>query len=217
MGLFDKIFKEGAKALEELTSEENKEKAANLFNNIKEKATDVINEVTSEENKQKAADFFNEIKEKANEALNDGKDENKDKVSSFLDKLTDKIDEVKKEQALNEQKKEEYYTADPEDTRTAREKILQVLADEFPNYIVRENVSPRTIGGTGRFMDYSIAVYDNEKPVLFIMLIGKTTTSHREYKWSRQEAEKNGYNFINFVNHFPNTIPYITDRLHKYL
>ena len=217
MGLFDKLLKDGAKALEELASDENKEKAANLFNNIKEKATDVINEVTSEENKEKAANFFNEIKEKANEALNDGKDENKDKVSSFLDNLTGKIDELKKEQAEKEAREKEYYTEDPDDTRTAREKILQVLADEFPQYTVKENVSPTTIGGKGRFMDYSIVVYKEDEPVLFIMLIGKTTTSHREYRWSRQEAENRGYKFINFVNHYPNTIPYITDRLHQYL
>lgn len=217
MGLFDKLLKDGAKALEELTSEENKEKAANLFNNIKEKATDVINEVTSEENKEKAASFFNDLKEKASEVLNDGKDENKDKVSSFLDNLTSKIDEVKKEQAEKATKEEEYYTEDPDDTRTAREKILQVLADEFPQYTVKEDVSPITIGGTGKFMNYSIAVYLENEPKLFIMLIGKTTTSHREYRWSRLEAEKRGYQFINFVKHYPNTIQYITDRLHKYL
>ena len=66
-------------------------------------------------------------------------------------------------------------------------------------------------------MDYSIGVYSGEDPKLFIMLIGKTTTSHREYRWSREEAEKRGYPFINFIVHYPNTPAYISERLHKYL
>ena len=52
---------------------------------------------------------------------------------------------------------------------------------------------------------------------LVIMIVGKTATSHREYRWSREFAESHGIIFLNFVRHFPNTIPYISDRLHQYL
>ena len=92
-----------------------------------------------------------------------------------------------------------------------------MLANEFPQYTVREEVSAREMGGEGKFMNYSIVVYEGEAPKLVMMLIGKTTTSHREYRWAREFAEKNGITFLNFIKHDPNTIPYITDRLHKYL
>ena len=72
-------------------------------------------------------------------------------------------------------------------------------------------------GGTGRFMDYDIVVYDGTQPKLVIMIIGKTTTSHREYRWSREEAEKRGCDFFNFIDHYPNRPEYITKRLHTVL
>jgi len=54
-------------------------------------------------------------------------------------------------------------------------------------------------------------------PKLFIMIVGKNTTTHREYRWSREQAERAGVTMINFVAHYPNEIPYIVDRLHQYL
>ena len=100
---------------------------------------------------------------------------------------------------------------------SARTKLLNVLASEFPQYTVYENVSPTTIGGVGRFMPYSLGVYDGDVPKLFIMLVGKSTTAHREYRWSKEQAERAGVTMINFVEHYPNEIPYIVDRLHQYL
>jgi hypothetical protein len=104
-----------------------------------------------------------------------------------------------------------------EDGRPAAEKIREVLEREFPEYQVRDNVSPETIGGTGRFMRYSFGVYKDNAPKLFIMLIGKTTCRLREYRWSKEQAEKAGVTLINFIVHEPNSVPYITQRLHKYL
>ena len=181
MGLFDKLLKEGAEALKEITKEENKEKATALFNSLKE----TINEHADE--LKKAVDEFQAEAQKADETR-------------------------KAEKAAMET----YYT-EPEDGMTCRERILKVLADEFPQYKVRENVSPKELGGEGRFMDYSIVVCDGQSPKLVMMLIGKTTTAHREYRWSREEAEKRGITFLNFVEHYPNNTKYISDRLHKYL
>ena len=78
-------------------------------------------------------------------------------------------------------------------------------------------MSPRELGGTGKFMDYSVLVSKEGKPVLAMMIIGKTTTSHREYRWSREFAESKGITFINFIDHYPNQTEYIKLRLHKYL
>ena len=192
MGLLDKILKEGADAIKDIASEENKKKAQDLFGSLKE---------SLEEHKD-------DLKKAADELKNEFEKETGVSVSGAVQSIKDESSSSSCGSSVYE---------DYEDGMTARQRILGILADKFPKYEVKENVSPATIGGTGRFMNYSIAVYDGNVPKLFIMLIGKTTTAHREYRWSRQEAEKRGYSFINFVEHFPNRPEYIEERLRKYL
>lgn len=216
MGLFDRLIKEGQKALNSVASDENKEKAVNLFNGVMAKVEETAKELASEENKEKASMFLDDVKNKVESTAKEiASDENREKVSSFLNSLKSNITDLK-EDIKEEETKKEYFVPDVSD-KTCREKLLEVLSEEFPRYKVAENVSPTTIGGTGRFMNYSIAVYDELTPKLFIMIIGKTTTSHREYRWSREEAAKHGVAFLNFVNHYPNHKEYISERLHKYL
>ena len=116
--------------------------------------------------------------------------------------------------STSQQVPEGYYDYDG---RPCRDKILEVLALEFPQYTVYENINPRDLGGEGRFMDYSIAVCEGNVIRLVIMIVGKTTCTHREYRWSKEFAKKHRIIFLNFVRHFPNSIPYIRDRLHQYL
>ena len=96
-------------------------------------------------------------------------------------------------------------------------KLDYVLKNEFPQYEIRKKVSPVTLGGTGKFMDYDLGVYENGAPKLFIMMVGPNTCSKREYRWSKEEAAKAGVPMINFVMAFSNKIDYITNRLHQYL
>ena len=96
-------------------------------------------------------------------------------------------------------------------------KLRTVLAKEFPQYEVREQVSPTTLGGTGKFLPYTFGVYENDRPKLFIMVVGKNTCQHRDYRWSKEEAQKAGVTMINFVEAFDNYINYIIERLHQYL
>ncbi len=187
MGLFDKLIKEGADALKDVASEENKKKAQDLFGSLKDSLEEHADGL-----KKAMDELKNELGVEEGEKTSSGEAST---GSSFIP--------------------EDYNEYD--DPKTCREKLLEVLAEEFPRYEVRENVSPTEIGGTGKFMNYSMVVYDGKAPKLFIMIIGKTTTSHREYRWSREEAEKKGYTFLNFVGHYPNTPEYIKDRLHKYL
>ena len=46
MGLLDKLLKEGAEALKEIATEENKEKAAALFNSLKDTINEHADELT---------------------------------------------------------------------------------------------------------------------------------------------------------------------------
>ncbi len=98
-----------------------------------------------------------------------------------------------------------------------RKEIEDIVAECFPQYELRRNVSPTTIGGQGRFLDYSYGLYRDGAPRLFIMIVDKKTCSHRIYRWSKEEAAKRGITMINFVEHFPNKYYYVKNRLAQYL
>lgn len=96
-------------------------------------------------------------------------------------------------------------------------KLRAVLAKEFPQYEVREQVSPVTLGGTGRFRPYDFGIYENDSPKLFIMVVYNNTCVQREYRWSKEQAASAGVPMINFVYAFENRMDYIINRLHQYL
>ena len=208
MGLLDKLIKEGSKLIEEVATEENKEKAAEFLTNLKDGISDIAKEVGSEENKEKAADFLNNLKE------------NLGGVGEELKKAVGEANLEELKNAFKAEEKEEidesFYEED-EDQRPVEEKIVEVLKTEFPDYTYEENFSPAKLGGEGKFMDYSFLVCKDGEPKLAMMLIGKTTCSHREYRWSKEFAEGFGLPFINFIRHYPNKVEYIKQRLHKYL
>lgn len=178
-----------------------------IFDKLLKEGAEALKKVATEENKEKAANFLNSLKEGLGEA-----------ASGLKEHLGDLKEELNKEKTPTSTTNDEsYYEEDPDDSRSCHQKLLDVLAAEFPQFTVKEDVSPLTIGGHGRFMNYSIGVYQNEEPKLFIMEIGKTTCTHREYRWSKEAAERNGIVFLNFIKHYPNRKEYIKDRLHKYL
>ncbi|MCR4950102.1 MAG: hypothetical protein K6A40_02135 [Solobacterium sp.] len=172
-----------------------------LFDKLLEEANKVVKEVATEENKEKAQEFLNVLGKKLNDAAGE---------------IKNTLEDLKEETQSSSSASADLYEPDGDD-RDVKDKIMDVLYEDFSQYRVRCDVSPAEFGGTGRFMNYSIAVFDEETPKLLIMLIGKTTTSHREYRWSREVAEAKGIPFINFIRHYPNRIDYIRQRLHKYL
>ena len=97
------------------------------------------------------------------------------------------------------------------------EKLRIILADEFSQYEVREQVSPQEFGGEGKFLPYDFAVCENGQPKLFIMVVYNNTCASREYRWSKEQAERAGVTIINFVYAFENRKDYMIDRLHQYL
>ncbi|MBR2728146.1 MAG: hypothetical protein IKD71_09705, partial [Solobacterium sp.] len=96
MGLFDKLLKEGADALKEAVSEENREKANALFGALKE---------TLEEHTDDLKTFVGEMKAEAEKA---------------------------KEKAREEEAVKEKLYETVEDGKTCRQRILEILAAEFP-------------------------------------------------------------------------------------
>lgn len=108
-------------------------------------------------------------------------------------------------------------TFDFSDTRYVGEKLKEVLREDFSQYDVIENVSPVTLGGSGKFLNYTFGIYSDGKPKLLIMIVGRNTCRYRTYRWSKEVAEKNSIPLINFLEHFPNEVPYIRERLSQYL
>ena len=106
---------------------------------------------------------------------------------------------------------------DEEEEVDVRKEIEEIVAECFPQYELRRNVSPTTIGGQGRFLDYSYGLYRDGVPKLFIMIVDKKTCCHRMYRWSKEEAANKGITMINFVEHFPNKYDYVKNRLAQYL
>ena len=96
-------------------------------------------------------------------------------------------------------------------------KLRNIIGNQFPSYQLRENVSAAELGGPADGMNYSFAVYDGNSVRLLIMIIGRNTCAHKNYKISKAFAEQAGITMINFIAHFENTVPYITERLHNYL
>lgn len=193
MGLLDKVTKLGKKVISDVTSDESKEKAKEFIAGV--------------------PGFMSEVAKGVAETAKDVKEYVQDAVKDDEPVVATTTQEPVNQTACSNNED----TCDGTCNCTCREKLLKLLAKEFPQYTVKENVSPTTIGGTGKFMNYSIGVYSAETPKLFIMVIGKTTCAHREYRWSKQEAAKNGITMINFVDHYPNERDYIVNRLHKYL
>ena len=106
------------------------------------------------------------------------------------------------------------YDDEPEDVR---KEIEEIVAQCYPQYELRRDVSPTTIGGQGKFLNYSYGLYLGGVPKLFIMIVGQKTCSHRMYRWSKEEAANKGITMINFVEHFPNKYDYVKNRLAQYL
>jgi len=161
------------------------------------------------------------ISEVTNAAIDNVTDELKKNFSN--DSAEKAITDVQREpESENARLSREYGYQIPEGYEDVAEedvvrKLRAVFRKEFPQYEIREEVSPTTIGGTGNFMPYTFGVYENGEPKLFIMEVYNNTCRERLYRWSKEQAEKAGVPLINFVAVFENRLDYIIDRLHQYL
>ncbi len=140
-----------------------------------------------------------------------------DAISDVADGI---LDGVKSEgSAVGSKRRAQDVPAGYEDiaNATVDMKLRKILEREFPQYEIREQVSPTAIGGTGTFKAYDFAVYENGIAKLFIMVVYNNTCAKRDYRWSKEEAARAGIPMINFVYAFENKIDYMINRLHQYL
>jgi hypothetical protein len=91
----------------------------------------------------------------------------------------------------------------------------QILASEFAQYQVRENVPVSEFGGEGR--PYEFALLQEGKIVAFIMLTKMNGASCKLYRNSADKAKELGIPFINFYTHMYNKRSYVINRIKRML
>ena len=150
--------------------------------------------------------FDNLLKKGANRVLSN-------LVNDAADKLTDKIEDKIAERTDTATTVNSSSKQTVSNSSSAVDTISNVLRTDFSRYEVKENVSPTTIGGTGNFIPYTFGIYENGQPKAFIMVTDHNKEQLRAFRWSKEEAEKNGIPFINFFTQFPNKTEYVKNRL----
>lgn len=98
-----------------------------------------------------------------------------------------------------------------------KERILEIINKDYEGCSVEFDFSLNKLGWQGKFMNVSIYIHSKNEPKLFIMIIGKTTPSHKEYINSINEIKERNYKVIAFKKYLPIKDDYIVDRLHYYL
>lgn len=210
MGILDELLKKGKELAEKASEADGKDMTKQFL--------DAISETAGELNDALKKVDVSDLKDAFSSMLNEqGKN-----VRAPEERKTEEPVEIRTDYNYSDVSyagidKEDYYMELPEDSYDCKTKILEVLAKDFPNLEVREDVSPTTIGGTGRFMNYDLGIYANGTPKLFIMIIYGSKGRLREYRWSREQAERAGVAFINFIKDSPNRYWYISQRLRQYL
>ena len=168
------------------------------------------------------------VGEKVGEVINDNiTDKIAGKINEALDTLTENLPEnVNKESSRVENtvrpqtqavKPEEL----PEDygvsERPLYAQIERTLREEFPQLVIRKNVSPAEFGGRKSYRPYSFVVYEAEKPIGFIMVIPHNRDNNNAFRGAVQISSKAGFPLIRFYEQFENKQDYVVNRLHERL
>lgn len=98
-----------------------------------------------------------------------------------------------------------------------RGRIESIVAEEWPGYELRKNVSSREMlaqNGASRF--YSYGIYHDGVPVAMIMLLHDSNAyRRREIRLARQACEEQRIPYMNFMTYMANYRSYISERLRK--
>ena len=93
-------------------------------------------------------------------------------------------------------------------------KIKHVVATEFTEYELRENVNSSELGGESGAASYTYGIYRNCAPVIMInVFTDRNEYKLKRYRLAKEAAEFSGVTYLRFFSHLPNEISYITERL----
>ena len=104
-------------------------------------------------------------------------------------------------------------------TPTMKQKFDDVLANEFANYTVKENVAIaevnpnfKEVGGWA----YPYALYNGDKLACVVMITPQGKYRTKGFWYSQKAAQEGKVPFCNFLAHYPNEPTYVADRIKKF-
>ena len=97
-----------------------------------------------------------------------------------------------------------------------RAKFEQVVANEYSEYELRQNVPASEMYAEPGAVDYSYGMYKNGTPVAMINVISnRNDYSLKRFRLAKEAAVNRGIPHMNFFAHLPNETSYISERLRK--
>lgn len=91
--------------------------------------------------------------------------------------------------------------------------MMNLLADHFPEYDLRMEVSPSIFNADPMSRSYSYGLYRNGSPKMMIMVTEHNRDNNRAYRYAKQACENAGVPFLNFFTHMPNEKEYVINRI----
>ena len=91
--------------------------------------------------------------------------------------------------------------------------FAEILASEFGQYQIRENVSLSEFGAQGR--PYDFGLLQNGQFAAVVVLAGHNKTRNHPYWNSEKKAQELNIPFINFYTHMPNERGFVINRINR--
>lgn len=149
------------------------------------------------------------------------KGEAKKFVSDMVDKVVDEFDGNSSKSynnGINKQTSGNNSVKSNTPEGILRNRLENIIANAFPGYELKKNVSASEMGAGFGAEAYSYGIYYNDTPRLYISVISnRNDYKLKRYRMSKQAAENNGVTHFNFFSHLPNEESYITNRLSEVL
>lgn len=97
-----------------------------------------------------------------------------------------------------------------------RARLEQVVANEYSEYELRQNVPSSEMFAEPGAVDYSYGMYKNGAPVAMINVISNRNDYRlKRFRLAKEAAVNRGIPHMNFFAHLPNETSYISERLRK--
>ncbi|MDR3070254.1 MAG: hypothetical protein LBU38_04510 [Propionibacteriaceae bacterium] len=93
--------------------------------------------------------------------------------------------------------------------------FAQILAQDFADLTVREDVPVTELNGTGK--PYDFGLYRESQLIAVVVLVEHNRDNNRAYLGGKNAAAAAGIPFINFYLHMPNEHGFVVGRIRRFL
>ena len=133
-------------------------------------------------------------------------------IGSIIQNVTGETNQTVKQDG-NRQSQSDYFQAEPIEKKDIRPYFAEILASEFGQFQVRENVSLSEFGAEGR--PYDFCLYQNGVLVAVIVLAERNRTRNHPYWNSEKAARAMNVPFVHFYTHMPNERGFVIGRINR--